>query len=151
MFGLEACRHDRFQEANASMRHTQKLSVATVRLEHKRGASSEKLNIKSFFYFSGSMMCPVCCRFQAHLDWEQAAEVVFPVVTSGNDDPLLHAVVLDGADGRSHVEVCCERRRKLVHPVSRPSFPLSHASGISPSKSFIFLLSSLFILTQLSE
>lgn len=45
VFGLEARRLDCFQEADASMRHTQKLSVAAARLEHKRGASSEKLNM----------------------------------------------------------------------------------------------------------
>lgn len=42
--------------------------------------------------------------FRAHLHRKQASEVVFPVVPSGNDDPLLHVVILDGAYGRTHVE-----------------------------------------------
>lgn len=41
-----------------------------------------------------------------HLDWEQAGEIVFPIVTSCNDNPLLHAVVLDCADSCSHIEIC---------------------------------------------
>ena len=51
---------------------------------------------------------PICvhtfCR--AHLHREQAGEVVFPVVSSGNDNPLLHGVVLDGAYRRPHIEIC---------------------------------------------
>lgn len=42
----------------------------------------------------------------AHLHREQAGKVIFPVVSSSHDNPLLHAVILDGAYGRSHFEIC---------------------------------------------
>lgn len=45
------------------------------------------------------------CR--ADLYREQASKVVFPVVPSSDDDPLLHVVILDGAYSRSHIEICC--------------------------------------------
>lgn len=44
------------------------------------------------------------CR--AHLHREQAGKVVLPVVSGCNDNSLLHAVVLDGAYGCSHIEIC---------------------------------------------
>lgn len=42
-----------------------------------------------------------------NLHREQAAKVGLPVVPSGDDNPLLHAVILDGAYSCSYVEVCC--------------------------------------------
>lgn len=41
----------------------------------------------------------------AHLHREQAGKVVLPVVSSSDDNPLLHAVILDGAYSRSHIEI----------------------------------------------
>lgn len=66
--------------------------------------------------------------FSLHLDWEQAGEKVFPVVTSCNDNPLLHAVILDCADSCSHVEMCWGiKSNMLILRFKLPSFlPFTH-------------------------
>lgn len=51
----------------------------------------------------------------SHHHREQSAEVVLPVVSCSDDDPFLHVVVFNGADGRPHVEICwaCVQTAKL--------------------------------------
>lgn len=42
----------------------------------------------------------------AHRHWEETSKIVLPVISSCNDNPLFHAVVLDGAYIRSHIKIC---------------------------------------------
>ena len=55
-------------------------------------------------------MCVCVCDMltPAHLYREEAGEVVLPVVAGCDDDPLLHAVVLDAADAGADVETPCD-------------------------------------------
>ena len=47
----------------------------------------------------------------AHRYGEETGEVVLPVVAGGDDDPLLHTVVLDVADAGAHVETPWKKRQ----------------------------------------
>lgn len=61
----------------------------------------------------------------AHPHWEQPAKVVFPVVSSGHDNPFLHDIILDASYICSHIEICCEEkvfraRLEAVHSSIQP-------------------------------
>lgn len=64
------------------------------------------LHKKESFYILACVVAICNVVLSPHLDWEQADEIVFPIVTSCNDNPLLHAVILDCADSCSHIEIC---------------------------------------------
>lgn len=81
-------------------------------------------------------------KIKTHLNWEEAGEVVSPVIPSSQHDPLLYPILWNGLGTVAHPqlhwqgyreEAFSARQRQPTLPLHRDSFIHSHQSPVVPT------------------